>query len=157
MKKQHHSEFILSLARQCNLFLSLQCCVGSWIRFLTACNTLFHCMPQNQNYRPGLLQTTLDTICCHEYLIRCRRDRSKYSPSSFFFFIYFACRKPTHGNKSYLCTLWVGAVTEIYSAVITWYLFFFINSFINFDWTVLQRGKGTGVRVKPRGAWNSRL
>lgn len=35
--------------------------------------------------------------------------------------------------------------------------YFKINYFINFDWTVLQRGKGTGVRVKPRGAWNSRL
>lgn len=75
---------LYSLARHCNLFLSLQCCVGSRICFLTACNTLFHCMPQNQNYRLALLRTWLDTICCHEYLIRCRRDCSKYSLSSLF-------------------------------------------------------------------------
>lgn len=47
------------------------------------------------------------------------------------FFIYFACRKPTHGNKSYLCTLWVGAVTENYSAVIT-LIFFFYKFFYKF-------------------------
>lgn len=45
-------------------------------------------MPQNQNYRPVLLQTGLDTICCHEYLIWCRRECSKYSPSSVFFFFF---------------------------------------------------------------------
>lgn len=75
-------------SQNCNLSLSLQCSVGSWIHFLTACNTLFHCMPQNQNYRPVLLQTGLDTICCHEYLIWCRRECSKYSPSSVFFFSF---------------------------------------------------------------------
>lgn len=104
------SEFPLTLAQHYNLSLSLPCRGGSWILFLTACNTLFHCMLQNLNYRPVLLQTRLDTICCHEYLIRCQRECSKYSPSSVFFFLLFlyrACTKPTHGNKSYLCTFYV--------------------------------------------------
>lgn len=123
-KSNPDSHFYSFWFSHCNLLLSLQRCVRSWIRSLAACNPLFQCTPQNQNYMLGL-QARLDTICRHEYLIWCRRGCSKHSLSSF-----IMLWETNAWKQSWLCGFYLGrlcAVTVFGESQQSWYISFPAN------------------------------
>lgn len=124
-KRTPDSHFYSFWFSHCN-FLSLQRCVRSWIRSLAACNPLFQCTPQNQNYMLGL-QARLDTICRHEYLIWCQRGCSKHSLSSF-----IILSETNAWKQSWLCGFYLGRlcpVTVFRESQQSWYISFLLISF----------------------------